>query len=165
MMTSPGFITFILRAHLQACRALMIIAIILGLLAAAISFFGLKCIKTGSNDERRKRKIALAGGLNFIVAGLCSMVAISWYAAMITAQFFDPFYGGIKYELGYALYLGWAGSILAIVGGACLCCSYKGKKQSKPGIYKHDYSTVQNAPSNFKRTRSSENTMASKAYV
>lgn len=30
------------------------------------------------------------------LVGLCSMVAVSWYAAMITAQFFDPLYAGTK---------------------------------------------------------------------
>ncbi|XP_029473031.1 claudin-10-like [Rhinatrema bivittatum] len=154
-----------LPAYIQACRALMIIAIVLGLFATVISLFGLKCTKVGSNDERKKAKIALAGGLNFIVAGLCSMVAISWYAAIITAQFFDPLYVGIKYELGSALYLGWAGSLLAILGGAFLCCSYKGKKKPKPRIYMYDYTAAQNAPSHLKVKRSSEITVASKAYV
>nr|XP_033813661.1 claudin-15-like [Geotrypetes seraphini] len=154
-----------LPAYIQACRALMIISIILGLLATVISLVGLKCIKVGSNDERKKGMIALVGGLSFILAGLCSMVAISWYAGIITAQFFDPLHGGTKYELGSALYLGWAGSILAILGGAFLCCSYKGKKKSKPSIYRNDYSTAQNASSGFMGTRNSKNTMASRAYV
>lgn len=28
--------------------------------------------------------------------GLCTMIAISWYAANITREFFDPFYPGTK---------------------------------------------------------------------
>lgn len=30
------------------------------------------------------------------LVGLCSMVAVSWYAAMVTAQFFNPLYAGTK---------------------------------------------------------------------
>lgn len=29
-------------------------------------------------------------------AGLCTMIAISWYAANITQEFFDQFYPGTK---------------------------------------------------------------------
>lgn len=34
--------------------------------------------------------------LKLFLVGLSSMVAVSWYAAMITAQFFDPLYAGTK---------------------------------------------------------------------
>ncbi|XP_077344486.1 claudin-15-like isoform X2 [Lithobates pipiens] len=128
-----------LSSHVQACRALMIISLILGLLACLISLFGLKCTKFGSKDEHTKGKIALSGGLIFIVAGLSCLVAVSWYAANITKEFFDPRYIGMKYELGSALYIGWAGSLLAILGGSFLCCSCKKKKTAKKGIYKYNY--------------------------
>lgn len=128
---------FSLATYIQACRALMIIALILGLFACILSLFGLKCTKFGSSDEYTKGKIALSGGLIFIVAGLSCLVAVSWYAASITQQFFDPLYGGIKYELGSALYIGWAGSLLAILGGSLLCCSCKKKKPVKKGGYKY----------------------------
>ncbi|XP_077344485.1 claudin-19-like isoform X1 [Lithobates pipiens] len=130
---------FSLSTHVQACRALMIISLILGLLACLISLFGLKCTKFGSKDEHTKGKIALSGGLIFIVAGLSCLVAVSWYAANITKEFFDPRYIGMKYELGSALYIGWAGSLLAILGGSFLCCSCKKKKTAKKGIYKYNY--------------------------
>uniref|UniRef100_A0A452IEV0 Claudin n=1 Tax=Gopherus agassizii TaxID=38772 RepID=A0A452IEV0_9SAUR len=113
-----------LPAYIQACRALMIISIVLGLLATVLSLFGLKCTQVGMNNENTKVKISVTGGVIFILAGLSSMVAVSWYAARITAQFFDPLYGGTKYELGDALYLGWAGSILSVLGGIFLTCSW-----------------------------------------
>ncbi|KAM8953980.1 claudin-15-like isoform 2-T2 [Pelodytes ibericus] len=154
-----------LPVHVQVCRALMIIAIVLGLISAVLSLFGLKCTKVGSTSEHSKGKIALAGGLVFITGGLCCLIAVSWYAAMITAQFFDPLYGGTKYELGSALYIGWAGSLLAILGGSFLCCSYKPKKkQAKKGGYKYNYPAApENEFSQFKERK--ESSMASKAYV
>ncbi|NXX92708.1 CLD19 protein, partial [Centropus bengalensis] len=115
-------------SHIQACRALMIASILLGFIATVLSLLGLKCTNIGLSDEDAKMKFAVTGGFLFILGGLCSMVAVSWYAAMITAQFFDPLYAGTKYELGDALYLGWAGSVLYMLGGILLTCSCKGKK-------------------------------------
>ncbi|NWR75488.1 CLD19 protein, partial [Centropus unirufus] len=115
-------------SHIQACRALMIASILLGFIATVLSLLGLKCTNIGLSDEDVKMKFAVTGGFLFILGGLCSMVAVSWYAAMITAQFFDPLYAGTKYELGDALYLGWAGSVLYMLGGILLTCSCKGKK-------------------------------------
>ncbi|NWV33817.1 CLD19 protein, partial [Grantiella picta] len=115
--------------HIQACRALMITSILLGFLATVLSLLGLKCTNVGLSDEDGKMKFAVTGGFLFVLGGLCSMVAISWYAAMVTAQFFNQLYPGTKYELGGALYLGWAGSILYMLGGILLTCSCKGKEK------------------------------------
>ncbi|KAM3929972.1 claudin-15-like [Leptodactylus fuscus] len=154
-----------LPAHTQACRALMIISLILGLFACIISVFGLKCTKFGSSSENGKGKIALSGGLIFILAGLCCLVPVSWYAATITQQFFDPIYVGIRYEIGSALYIGWAGSVLAILGGSLLCCSFKKKKKSpKQGAYTYNYNkSPDNEFTQFKEMR--ESTSTSRAYV
>ncbi|NXI17648.1 CLD19 protein, partial [Irena cyanogastra] len=115
--------------HIQACRALMITSILLGFIAAVFSLLGMKCTNIGLSDEDGRMKFTVTGGFLFILGGLCSMVAISWYAAMITVQFFDQLYAGTKYELGQALYLGWAGSILYILGGILLTCSCRGKEK------------------------------------
>ncbi|NXY35212.1 CLD19 protein, partial [Pomatorhinus ruficollis] len=115
--------------HVQACRALMITSILLGFLAAVLSLLGMKCTNIGLSDEDGKMKFTVTGGFLFILAGLCSMVAISWYAAMVTAQFFNQLYAGTKYELGEGLYLGWAGSVLYILGGILLTCSCRGKEK------------------------------------
>ncbi|XP_040283800.1 claudin-15-like isoform X2 [Bufo bufo] len=150
-----------LPAHTQACRALMIISLILGLFGCIISLFGLKCTKFGSNNEHTKGKIALSGGLIFILAGLCCVVPVSWYAATITQQFYDSLYGGIKYELGPALYIGWAGSLLAIIGGSLLCCSFKAeKKTAKKTVY--TYKAPENEFTQFKEMRE---TSTGRAYV
>ncbi|XP_063771759.1 claudin-1-like [Pseudophryne corroboree] len=157
---------FSLATYIQACRALMIISLILGLFACIISLFGLKCTKFGSSDENTKGKIALSGGLVFIFAGLSCLVAVSWYAATITQQFFNPLYGGIKYELGSALYIGWAASLLAILGGSFLCCSFKKKKKTaKKGAYKYNYPTPDSEFTQYKERKDSASASASRAYV
>ncbi|XP_075717413.1 claudin-15-like [Rhinoderma darwinii] len=154
-----------LPSHVQACRALMIISLLLGVFACIISLFGLKCTKFGSSNENTKGKIALSGGLVFILAGLCCVVPVSWYAASITQQFFDPLYGGIKYELGTALYIGWAGSLLAVLGGSLLCCSFKKeKKPVKKGGPIYNYNkTPDNEFTQFKEMKGSP--ANSRAYV
>ncbi|XP_074819097.1 claudin-15-like isoform X1 [Natator depressus] len=154
-----------LPAYIQACRALMIISIILGLLATVLSLFGLKCTQVGMSNENTKVKISVTGGVIFILAGLSSMVAVSWYAARITAQFFDPLYGGTKYELGDALYLGWAGSILSMLGGIFLTCSCKRGKRGKHSDRKYDYSAGQAAHQPCIYTKNSDTVMTSKDYV
>ncbi|KAJ7325069.1 hypothetical protein JRQ81_018089 [Phrynocephalus forsythii] len=112
-----------LPAYIQVCRALMITSLTLGVCGTLLTLLGLKSTLLGPSSQSTKTKIAMTGGVIFILGGLSSMVAVSWYAARITAQFFDSFYGGTKYELGYALYLGWAGSLLSIFGGGFLTCS------------------------------------------
>lgn len=156
---------FSLATHIQACRALMIISLIMGLFACIISLFGLKCTKFGSSDEHTKGKIALSGGLVFILAGICCLVPVSWYAATITYQFFNSQYGETRYELGSALYIGWVGSLLAILGGSLLCCSYKKKKKpAKKGGNTYNYNKPpENDFMQFKEMR--ESTSTSRAYV
>ncbi|XP_056420540.1 claudin-19-like isoform X2 [Hyla sarda] len=156
---------FSLPTHIQGGRALMIISLILGLFACIISIFGLKCTKYGKNDEYAKGKIALSGGLVFILAGICCLVPVSWYAAITTQQFFDSRYTSTKFEFGSALYIGWAGSLLDILGGSLLCCSFKKKKKTaKKGANAYIYNKPPESDfTQFKEMR--EPPSNSRAYV
>ncbi|XP_065131442.1 claudin 15-like a [Paramisgurnus dabryanus] len=125
-----------LPVHIQACRALMIIALILGLISIIVSTMGLKCINIGKRDEESKAKIAVSGGIIFIIAGLCIIVATSWYASRVISDFYNPLSGGIKFELGAGLYIGWAGAALSVLGGSFLCFAFKKICDAKPkGAY------------------------------
>ncbi|XP_029931029.1 claudin 15-like a [Myripristis murdjan] len=114
-----------LPAHVQACRALMILSLLLGLGCIIVSLLGLKCIKIGSATEQSKAKIAVTGGILSILSGLCTMVAVSWYASRVVEDFNNPFFGGVKFELGTGLFMGWGAACLGILGGALLCCACK----------------------------------------
>ncbi|XP_009909661.1 claudin-15 [Dryobates pubescens] len=151
--------------YIQACRALMIASILLGFLAAVLSLLGLKCTNIGLTDEEAKMKFTVTGGFLFILGGLCSIVAVSWYAAMITAQFFDPLYAGTKYELGDALYLGWAGSVLYMLGGLLLTCSCKGKQTQDYSPNRYSYSAGRAAHQKHIYTKDSETVISNKEYV
>ncbi|XP_046731808.1 claudin 15-like a isoform X2 [Silurus meridionalis] len=127
LLALPGF--------LQACRALMIVALLLGLTSMIVSILGLKCITIGSASDQVKAKRSVAGGILFILAGLCTMTAISWYAARVVEEFKDPFSGGIKFELGAGVYMGWGGACLSILGGGLLCCACKDTSSGRPKGY------------------------------
>lgn len=56
--------------HLQACRALMILSLLVGLASIVVSVLGLKCTKLGRTSERVKDQMALSGGILFILSGM-----------------------------------------------------------------------------------------------
>ncbi|XP_077205490.1 claudin-7-like [Paroedura picta] len=151
--------------HVQACRALMVASLVLGLFGILMTVFGFECTQLGNITQTTKVKITVTGGMVFILSGLSSMVAISWYASRITAQFFDSLYGGTKYELGYALYLGWAGSLLSMLGGMLLTCSCKGSKKQKHRNDNYNSATTQTATESCIYNKPSETVTFVKDYV
>ncbi|KAF7205862.1 claudin-15 isoform X1 [Nothobranchius furzeri] len=112
-----------LPGYIQATRGLMIASIVLGTFGIVGTLIGMQCSKIGGENYVLKGRIAAIGGVFFILQGLCTMIAVSWYAANITQQFFDQFYAGIKYEIGQGLYIGWSSAVLALCGGSCLLCA------------------------------------------
>ncbi|KAF0030979.1 hypothetical protein F2P81_017710 [Scophthalmus maximus] len=79
-----------LPVHLQTCRALMILSLLVGLAAAIVSVLGLKCTKIGRTPEAVKDQIALSGGVMFILSGVFTLIAVSWFAAKVIHDFYDP---------------------------------------------------------------------------
>ncbi|XP_073479133.1 claudin-15-like [Aquarana catesbeiana] len=114
-----------LPGHLQAFRALIISSLIFGLFSCLSGMIGLQCTKVAEGNSVLKGKFITAAGAISIFAGICAGISVSWYAFNITKDFFNPLYPGTKYEIGPALYLGWSGSLLDVVGGSLMCCSYK----------------------------------------
>ncbi|KAM4795974.1 claudin-10 [Rhinophrynus dorsalis] len=119
----PHLTIFRLEDFMQVCRALMIAAICLGFFGSIFGFVGMKCTKIGGSDQL-KAKIACTAGILFILSGLCSLTGCSLYAHKTTSEYFDPSLVTAKYELGTALFVGWAGAALCLVGGFMFCCSF-----------------------------------------
>ncbi|XP_028648096.1 claudin 15-like b isoform X1 [Erpetoichthys calabaricus] len=147
-----------LEGYIQGTRALMILSLVVSLIGVITALFGMKCITIGSSDEQTKGKMSVTSGTLFIVGGICSLAAVSWYAAQVIQQFYSAIHGKSRYELGSGLYIGWAGSVLAILGGIFLCCSFKKSRKSSPRAYK--YSAPSNEQKIYKPT-----SQADKAYV
>ncbi|XP_060903289.1 claudin-1-like [Labrus mixtus] len=155
-----------LPVHLQTCRALMILSLLVGLASIIVSVLGLKCTKIGRTSEHVKEQIALAGGILFILSGVFTLIAVSWYAARVIHDFYDPLYGGVRFELGTGLYLGWAASCLAILGGSMLCCSCRRTSHAPPSPRQFSYNfTKTSQGQNIYRAAPASNSGSSKAYV
>uniref|UniRef100_A0A3Q0QPJ1 Claudin n=1 Tax=Amphilophus citrinellus TaxID=61819 RepID=A0A3Q0QPJ1_AMPCI len=151
---------FALPGYVQASRALMIASMVFGTFGLAATLAGMKCSKIGGENYTLKGKVAAIGGVLFLLQGLCTMIAVSWYAANITQQFFDPLFQGIKYEIGEGLYIGWGSAILAICGGSFLLCTCRMTDNKiitypyQPPSGGHMLSTVATSepvPSNYER--------------
>uniref|UniRef100_A0A8C0UX75 Claudin 1 n=1 Tax=Cyanistes caeruleus TaxID=156563 RepID=A0A8C0UX75_CYACU len=68
-----------------------------------------------------------------LCAGLAALVATSWYGNRVARAFYDPFTPvNTRFEFGSALFIGWAASSLAILGGSFLCCSCPRRETSYP---------------------------------
>ncbi|KAG7464639.1 hypothetical protein MATL_G00167720 [Megalops atlanticus] len=132
-----------LSGYIQASRALMIAAIVMGTFGILATLVGMRCSKVGGDNYVLKGRIAGVGGVFFLLQGLCTMISVSWYAFNITQEFFDPFYPGTKYEIGEGLYIGWCSATLAICGGSCLVCACRLEKPNNvPYIYQPSKGTV-----------------------
>ncbi|XP_063298313.1 claudin-18 isoform X1 [Pelobates fuscus] len=134
-----------LPAMFQACRALMIVGIVLGAIGLLISIFALKCIRIGSMEDSAKANITLTAGIMFIIAGLCSIIGVSVFANMLITNFWmttaSMYTGGAisgmggmggmqtlqtRYTFGSALFVGWVAGGLALVGGVMMCIACRG---------------------------------------
>lgn len=121
-----------LPGEVQGARGLMITSIFLSSVALLVAAVGMKCTTCLADDKQQKNKVALAGGVLFIIAGVLALVATSWYGENIRRKFFDPFTPtNSRYEFGKALYVGWGASALTLIGGSMLCCNCGSKAAGK----------------------------------
>ncbi|XP_074839073.1 claudin-7 [Carettochelys insculpta] len=117
-----------LSSALQATRALMVVSIVLSIVAVGIATMGMKCTRCGGENKVQKARIAMTGGIVFVVGGLAALIACSWYGNQIVRDFYDVTVPvNTKYEFGSAIFIGWAGSALVLLGGGLLSCSCPGK--------------------------------------
>ncbi|KAM4726478.1 claudin-7-B-like [Anableps anableps] len=136
-----------LNSALQATRALMVVSIIVVIAGLGAACMGMKCTNCGGDDQVKKAKIAMTGGIIVLIGSLCGIVACSWYAHDIVRAFYDPFTPvNTRYEFGSAIFIAWAGAFLAIIGGAMLAASCPREKRpssypmsNRPPSSKQDY--------------------------
>ncbi|KAA0718452.1 Claudin-1 Senescence-associated epithelial membrane protein [Triplophysa tibetana] len=118
--------------EVQTTRGLMISSIFLGAVALMAAAVGMKCTTCLADNKQQKSKVALAGGVLFILAGVLALAATSWYGEKIRRNFFDPFTPtNSRYEFGKALYVGWGASALTLIGGSMLSCNCGSKAAGK----------------------------------
>ncbi|XP_028681539.2 claudin-18 isoform X3 [Erpetoichthys calabaricus] len=126
-----------LPALVQACRALMIVGIVLATIGILVSIFALKCIKIGNMEDKAKANLTLTSGIMFAVAGVCAIAGVSVYANSIVNNFVIQSVsinmGSLqtRYTFGPALFVGWVGGGLLLVGGIMMCVACKAMMPEK----------------------------------
>ncbi|XP_010151140.1 PREDICTED: claudin-4-like [Eurypyga helias] len=124
---------------LQAARALVVTSIFTAFFACLIAMSGADftgCVERKST----KRRISTMSGAIFILASIMLLIPVSWSAHSIVSNFYNPMVPeALKRELGAALYIGWASSILQLFGGGILCCSGPPSRQDS---YANKYRAV-----------------------
>ncbi|XP_071373729.1 claudin-18-like [Centroberyx affinis] len=153
----PYFTILGLPALLQAVRALMIVGIILGAIGCLIAIFALKCLKMGNMEDNIKATMTLTSGIMFLLAGVCGIAGVSAFANLIVQSFrfttyadggFSSFGGGIgggiggltagltpRYTFGPALFVGWIGAAILVIGGIMMCLACRGMVPEKQQRY------------------------------
>uniref|UniRef100_A0A8D0QM29 Claudin n=2 Tax=Sus scrofa TaxID=9823 RepID=A0A8D0QM29_PIG len=76
-----------LNSTLQATRALMVIGILLGLIAIFVATVGMKCMKCMEDDEVQKMRMAVIGGVIFLISDM-NLVRLSSLAGLLLLSAF-----------------------------------------------------------------------------
>ncbi|CAK6956279.1 claudin-18-like [Scomber scombrus] len=153
----PYFTILGLPALLQAVRALMIVGIILGAIGCLIAIFALKCLKMGNMEDNIKATMTLTAGIMVLLAGVCGIAGVSAFANLIVQSFRFTTYadsglggsgmfgggaigglsGGLtpRYTFGPALFVGWIGGAILVIGGIMMCLACRGMVPEKNQRY------------------------------
>ncbi|MBN3322600.1 CLDY protein, partial [Atractosteus spatula] len=119
-----------LPTDLQAARALIVVAIVVGMIGIILAFVGGKCTNFVKKAEA-KRKACIAAGAVFIATGVLCLIPVCWSANAIIRDFYNPLLTDTqRRELGASLYIGFGASVLLVLGGGLLCstCPHKEEK-------------------------------------
>ncbi|CAL8289834.1 unnamed protein product [Lota lota] len=108
-----------LSAFLHACRALAVAAVATGFFGGVLTLIGMKCTKIGGSKLANAR-VTFAGAVTYLISGLCGMITYSLWGNRVVSEYMDPNFVAQKFELGVAVFVGWGGSSLLLVGGAIL---------------------------------------------
>ncbi|CAN0342905.1 unnamed protein product [Lampetra planeri] len=149
------FTTMGMPLHLKVCQALMVLSLVLGHLGTVLALLGTKCSRFGGSNWRLKARIVASAGALYLLAGMSSMVALSFYAHRITLDFYNPNLLGTRFEYGWCLYLGWVSSILCIIGAIIKCSSCYGVKDDTHNMARQQQPRYSTAPTEFMNDKAS----------
>lgn len=112
-----------LTQDLQAARALIIIAIVVGFTGFVVSFLGTACTSTLKSDGTKAKVVILAGCLILVTAVLL-LIPICWSATVSVTDYLSPLtIATQRRDIGASIYIGWGSVVLLIIGGSLLCSS------------------------------------------
>ncbi|XP_041912776.1 claudin-18-like isoform X1 [Alosa sapidissima] len=149
----PYFTILGLPGLFQAVRALMIVGIVLAAIGVLIGIFALKCIRMGNMEDNVKATMTLSSGALFILAGICAIAGVSVFANLIVVNFNFTTYSSVntfggaagvnfggpltpRYTFGSALFVGWVGGAVLLVGGIMMCLACRAMMPDRQEPYK-----------------------------
>lgn len=131
----------------QASRALVVIALIVGIFGILLVTIGGKCTSFVA-DEVSKAKVVIAGGIIFIITGFLVLIPVCWTTNTIVMDFYNPvIVDAQKRELGASIYIGWGSAAMFFLGGGLLCSSCPPKDDTHGSIYNVKYSQAKSVNS------------------
>lgn len=109
----------------------MVLSCVASFLASLLSVMGMKCTRFAQGSK--KSLLVLCGAVCFLCAGVLCLVTVAWTTNDIVVDFYNPFLlSGAKYEIGLAVYLGYASAFLSLMGGLVLCFSSRRDRSQGP---------------------------------
>ncbi|NWR75246.1 CLD22 protein, partial [Centropus unirufus] len=120
--------------ELRVSRLLMCLSNGLGLLGSLLAAPGLEVWRTCEDRPWLKRRLLLAGGAAFGVAGMATLAPVSWVAYNTVLDFWDDSVPDIvpRWEFGEATFLGWFAGVFLAAGGLLLACSARSVRMAPP---------------------------------
>ncbi|CAI5643250.1 unnamed protein product [Oreochromis niloticus] len=109
--------------YLHLARALVIIAIIFGVFGILLAIAGQ--FKSGP-EERQNKKMTVASGVAFLIAGICMMLSVWWIVKNIEGNSDNPpqLPESEKMVKGFGIYFASVTAGLLFLGGITLCHSF-----------------------------------------
>ncbi|XP_030639225.1 claudin-10 [Chanos chanos] len=102
--------------HVQIVRGLLMGGLTIGMLGFILSLVGMECTYIGGKDKEKNRSVFI-GGSSHVISGVLAAAGYAVYAQYVSAEYFNPTFDGLKFDLGTPLFLGWAGCAFQITGG------------------------------------------------
>lgn len=157
-----------LTSDLQAARALMVIALVVGIAGICMAFTAGKCTNLIA-EGKGKARAAVAAGVILIITGILCLIPVSWTASSIMRDFYNPsLVDAQRRELGASLYIGWGAGLLLVLGGGLLCSSCPTQQNHAPSLKYQPFKTKLSTGNNSvpsKVATSQRSTTPSKTYI
>ncbi|XP_035811840.2 claudin-4-like [Amphiprion ocellaris] len=132
-------------SDIQAGRALTLISIVAGILGFIVTLLGGGAANCGGDPPdpveppstvSSRKKACLLGGALCLLSGILCLVSVTWSAVATISIYNDPLVtAALKREVGSSIYIGWASSVLLLLGGALFCFVCGDKERSQPSYY------------------------------